>query len=134
MTDALQYRYLYLLFTTMTGVFTQNYGFSARSVGLAYLGIGIGMFGGLFVTGVLSDSIVKKLAARNNGELKPEYRLPPMIPAAFTTPVGLFLYGWSAHYEVHYIVPIIGTAFVGLGLITTFVSSSSFCLIFDVAY
>ena len=108
----------------MTGVFQGRYGFSSRNVGLAFLGIGIGMFGGLFITGTMSDKIVKKLAERNGGVTKPEFRIPPMIPAAFTIPIGLFLYGWTAYYEVHYIVPIIGTAFVGLGLITTFVSLS----------
>ena len=77
----------------MTGVFQGQYNFSNRNVGLAFLGIGIGMFGGLFVTGALSDTIVKKLTAKNGGEMKPEYRLPPMIPAAFTIPIGMFLYG-----------------------------------------
>jgi hypothetical protein len=106
----------------MTGVFEGKYHFSSSNVGLAYLGIGIGMFGGLFITGVFSDVIVKKLAARNNGVLKPEFRIPPMIPAAFTIPIGLFLYGWTANYGVQYVAPIVGTAFVGMGLITTFVS------------
>ncbi|KIW01000.1 uncharacterized protein PV09_07518 [Verruconis gallopava] len=117
---AVVYGYLYLLFTTITGVFEGKYHFSPANVGLAYLGIGIGMFGGLFVTGLLSDSIVKKLSARNNGVLKPEYRIPPMIPAAFSIPIGLFMYGWTANYGVQYVAPIVGTSFVGLGLITTF--------------
>jgi len=117
---AVVYGYLYLLFTTMTGVFEKTYHFSPSNVGLAYLGIGIGMFGGLFITGATSDLIVKKLAAKNGGVMKPEFRLPPMIPAGFAIPIGLFVYGWTARYAVHYIVPIIGTAFVGLGLITTF--------------
>jgi hypothetical protein len=80
------------------------------------------MFSGLFVTGVLSDAIVKKLAARNDGVLKPEFRIPTMIPASFAIPTGLFLYGRTANYGVQYVVPIVGTGFVGLGRITTFVS------------
>lgn len=117
---AIVYGYLYLLFTTMTGVFENTYHFSPANVGLAYLGIGVGMFGGLFVSGITSDSIVKKLAKKNNGEMKPEFRIPPMIPAAVLLPCGLFIYGWTAYYGVHWIVPIIGTSFVGLGLICTF--------------
>lgn len=112
----------------MTGVFQGTYGFSESNVGLAFLGIGVGMFSGLFAIGALSDVIVKKLTARNGGEMKPEYRLPPMIPAAFTIPIGMFIYGWSAHFEVHYIVPIIGTAFVGLGLITTFMPITTYLI------
>ena len=80
------------------------------------------MFIGLAVFGRLSDKLIQKLAARNGGVLEPEYRLPPMIPAALIIPAGLFIYGWTAQYEVHWIVPIIGTSLVGFGLITTFVS------------
>ena len=117
---AVVYGYLYLLFTTMTGVFERTYHFSSSNVGLAYLGLGIGMFTGLFITGATSDLVLKRLSAKNGGVAKPEFRLPPLIPAAFMIPIGLFVYGWSADKAVHWIVPIIGTSFVGMGLITTF--------------
>jgi MFS family permease len=122
---AVVYGYLYLLFTTMTNVFESKYHFEGGTVGLAYLGIGIGMFAGLFISGATSDRFVVKLTERNGGERKPEYRLPMMIPAALVIPIGLFIYGWSAQYAVHWIVPIIGTSFVGVGLITTFVSCTT---------
>lgn len=83
---AVVYGYLYLLFTTMTEVFESTYGFSSGAVGLTYLGIGIGSFMGLFVFGAASDRIVKHKS--KNGEMKPEYRLPPMIPGAFIIPIG----------------------------------------------
>ncbi|KAE9987066.1 hypothetical protein EG328_003848 [Venturia inaequalis] len=117
---AIVYGYLYLLFTTMTEVFETKYKFHGGTVGLAYLGIGIGMFLGLIISGSTSDKLVIKLTARNGGQQKPEYRLPLMAPAASTIPIGLFIYGWSAQYSIHWIVPIIGTAFVGAGMITTF--------------
>jgi hypothetical protein len=120
---AIVYGYLYLLFTTITNVFEGNYHFSQGSVGLAFLGLGIGMFFGLFIAGATSDKGVKLLTARNGGVYKPEFRLPLMIPAAFFIPIGLFIYGWTARPSVHWFVPIFGTTFVGLGLITTFVSA-----------
>ncbi|KAL8834013.1 MAG: hypothetical protein Q9176_007705 [Flavoplaca citrina] len=121
---AVVYGYLYLLFTTMTEVFESTYGFSSGAVGLTYLGIGIGSLMGLFVFGAASDRIVKHKS--KNGEMKPEYRLPPMIPGAFIIPIGLFLYGWTAHFRVHWIVPIIGTGCVGLGLLATFMPVSTY--------
>ncbi|KAL8756321.1 MAG: hypothetical protein Q9199_003021 [Rusavskia elegans] len=121
---AVVYGYLYLLFTTMTEVFESTYQFSSGAVGLTYLGIGIGSLMGLFVFGAASDRIVKHKS--KNGEMKPEYRLPPMIPGAFIIPLGLFLYGWSAHFHVHWIVPIIGTGCVGLGLLATFMPVSTY--------
>ncbi|KAL8988561.1 MAG: hypothetical protein Q9177_002386 [Variospora cf. flavescens] len=115
---AVVYGYLYLLFTTLTVVFESSYGFSFGSIGLTFLGIGIGCLFGLFIFGGVSDRILK--AKSRNGGMKPEYRLPPMIPGAFIIPIGLFLYGWTAEERVHWIAPIIGTGFVGLGLIATF--------------
>jgi hypothetical protein len=54
------------------------------------------------------------------GEMKPEYRLPPLIPGSFLIPIGLFIYGWTVDKHTHWIVPIIGTAFVGMGILATF--------------
>jgi MFS family permease len=122
--NAVVYGYMYLLFTTISLVFEQSYGFSAGIVGLTFLGIGIGMLFGLVIFGALSDRILKAKAAQ--GEKKPEYRLPPMIPAAFLVPVGLFIYGWTAEKHVHWFVPIFGTSFVGFGVIATFMAIQTY--------
>lgn len=117
---AIVYGYLYLLFTTFTLVYEDIYHFSQGSVGLTFLGVGIGSLLGLGVFGSLSDKLAKRMAAKRGGKMKPEYRLPPLIPASFMIPIGLFWYGWSAEKHVHWIVPIIGTAWVGLGMIAMF--------------
>jgi len=120
---ALVYGIMYLLFTTFTFVFEGNYGFSSGNVGLTYIALGIGMFVGLGVMGVGSDRIVK--AAQARGEtLKPEIRIPLRLtlPGAIAIPIGLFIYGWTAQYRVHWAVPLLGTLFVGYGMIALFVS------------
>ena len=78
------------------------------------------MFLGLMIFGSLSDRLLKKQAA--GGELKPEYRLPPMIFGAPAIPIGLFIYGWTADKHIFWFVPIFGTSLVGIGLLATFVS------------
>jgi hypothetical protein len=123
---ALIYGYLYLLFTTFTVVFEGQYGFSQGSVGLSYLGIGVGSLIGLVLLGATSDRLLKYLTAKNGGTPKPEYRLPPMIPGTFFVPISLFIYGWTAYYKVHWIVPIIGTGFLGVGMLIAFVSLTGF--------
>ncbi|CAG8068321.1 unnamed protein product [Penicillium olsonii] len=122
----LVYGYLYLLFTTITTVFANTYGFNQGSVGLSYLGIGIGSIIGLILLGATSDKLLTYLSAKNGGEKKPEYRLPPMIPGSLFVPISLFMYGWTAYYHTHWIVPIIGTSFLGLGMLITFMVVSTY--------
>lgn len=102
---AIVYGALYIMFTTLTYVFEDNYGFPESTVGLTYLGVGIGMLIGLAFLAATSDRTVKKLTFRNNNERKPEYRLPPLIYTAPTLPIGLFIYGWTLHYRVCQLKP-----------------------------
>lgn len=123
---AVVYGYLYLLFTTITALFEEVYHFTAGTAGLAFLGIGIGMMGGLLAFGATSDRIANRLTAKNDGVRKPEFRLPAGMVGAAMIPIGLFWYGWSAEARVHYIMPIIGTGWVGAGLILTFMPISTY--------
>lgn len=81
---------------------------------------------GLGVLGFSSDRIVKHLAAKNNGVLKPEFRLPPLMYAGPLIPVGLFIYGWTAQYQTHWVVPLFGTLVVGVGLIAAFMCINTY--------
>ncbi|KAL3421353.1 hypothetical protein PVAG01_07798 [Phlyctema vagabunda] len=124
------YAYLYLLFTTFTSVFEESYGFSPGTVGLSYLGLGIGSMMGLTIFAVISDRLLKKmtkegdLAAVRDGKpppgMKPEYRLPPMAYCAWLIPAGFFIYGWTTRYKVHWIVPIMSTSLIGIGNLAVF--------------
>lgn len=116
---AIIYGYLYLIFTTISPIYISTYHWAQDIAGLSFLGIGIGMFVGLGVFGYMAKRIQNSHAGE---EHKPEWRLPPMIPGAFAIPAGLFLYGWTAENGVFWLVPLIGTALVGFGLICTFVS------------
>jgi MFS family permease len=104
---------IFLLFTTFPSVFGGTYGFDAGMAGLTYIGLGLGMVLGLVLFGILSD----KLLGQKKGETttKPEDRLILMKWIGPITPLGLFMYGWSAHYQTHWMVPILGTFIVGLG-------------------
>lgn len=119
---AVVYSYLYLCFTTFEVVFGSQYGFSSGQSGVATLGLGIGAVLGIIGCAASSQKISAHLTEKNGGDARPEYRLPPMIVGAFVTPVGLFWYGWSAQAKTHWIVPILGTALIGVGMILTYVS------------
>lgn len=124
---AVVYGYLYLLFTTLTPVYEGLYHFSNGIVGLTFLGIGLGSMLGLVIFGILSDRLLKILTARSGtGEMKPEYRLPPLIPGSIFIPIGLFWYGWSVEKHIHWIMGIIGTMWVGFGMLASFMSISTY--------
>jgi hypothetical protein len=50
----------------------------------------------------------------------PEYRLPLVLPFSLLIPIGLFIYGWSAERQVHWVIPNIGTCIFAIGLIVCF--------------
>ena len=45
-----------------------------------------------------------------------------MMFGCWFIPVGLFWYGWSTQEKIHWIVPIIGTGWIGVGVVVSFVS------------
>ncbi|CAG8885946.1 unnamed protein product [Penicillium egyptiacum] len=113
---ALIFGLLYLLFATFSMVFEGQYGLTTGFSGLAYLGLGIGELVGLVTFAILSDRILKaKMAADNVQGPKPEYRLVLMMWFPPVIGLGLFIYGWTAYYQVHWMVPIFGTFIVGFG-------------------
>jgi len=48
-----------------------------------------------------------------------------MIPGALFTPIGLFWFGWSIVGKIHWIMPIIGTVWIGVGISASFVCEYS---------
>ncbi|KAI1749727.1 major facilitator superfamily domain-containing protein [Xylaria castorea] len=110
------YGLIFLLNTTFPMVFEETYNFGTGVAGLAYLGLGLGFLSGLLVFSILSDKLVnQKNGGVKDGTARPEERLILMKWIAPITPLGLFLYGWTAEYHIHWIVPILGTFIVGFG-------------------
>jgi hypothetical protein len=60
---------------------------------------------------------VKSQAAKNDGKMKPESRMVLSMCTVPLIPIGFLVYGWTAEYKVHWIVPQIGTVLIGTGLI-----------------
>ena len=124
------YGYLYILFTSITPLFMEIYGFTTSTSGLAFLGVGIGSMVGVVYFSIRSDKYMKKKAAlddaaantegREREGMKPEYRLPDLRVGGIMLPVGLFIYGWTAEYEVHWMAPIVGMGIVGFANLLIF--------------
>ncbi|KAH6634906.1 major facilitator superfamily domain-containing protein [Chaetomium sp. MPI-SDFR-AT-0129] len=133
---AVLYGTLYLLFATYAFVFPAIYDFSPSAAGLVFLPGGAGTLLGLAYTARFSDRNIKKV---KKGQLQdgqqarmitPEDRLPLIItvPGALAFPLGLFVYGWTAEYGVHWAVPLLGTAITGFGSILVFVGVQTYLI------
>lgn len=109
---------LFLLLTTFPTIFAVEYKFSPGKIGLAFIGFGLGNVAGLASFTLTSDSFIKTRLKR--GILKPEDRLVPVLAACPLLGVGFLWYGWSAKLHMHWIVPIIGSAFIGMGNVLFF--------------
>jgi MFS family permease len=108
---------LYIVLSTFATLWTERYGQSVSVSGLHYIALAVGYTiaaqGGARVT----DRVWVYLKSRAEGETQPEYRVPLMIPGAVIIPIGLFWYGWAAESRALWIVPDIGIAIFGCGII-----------------
>ncbi|KAI1384538.1 benomyl/methotrexate resistance protein [Hypoxylon trugodes] len=116
--SALLYGVLFLWFESFPLVFGEIYGFGTGEQGLAFLGIFIGALVTVPIFLLwIRYGIVPKFAQPS---FKPEMVLPPTIVGAVSLPICLFWYGWTARGSVHWILPIIGSGFFTVGVVTLF--------------
>jgi len=116
------YGVFYLFLTSIPLTFQGAYGERVDISGLNYLALGVGVTGASQINARLMDWIYRRLKEKNGGMGEPEYRLPSMMPGTLFLPIGLLITGWSVQAKVHWIVPDVGIAFVGAGIILTFQS------------
>lgn len=119
--NAFIYGMLYLFLTALPLIFIGNYHWSQGVGELPYLSMLIGVFIGGGAIMFFEKRYNQKMDA-NGGKPVPEERLPPLMVGGFTFVIGMFWLGWSGAYaeHVHWIVPTIGAAFVGNGLMMIF--------------
>jgi hypothetical protein len=124
---AIIYGTLYLLFAAFPIVFQQQRGWSPGIGGLAFIGVAVGM---LFAVGyaMFDNRRYLRVAAAHGGLAPPEARLPPAILGSVLLPVGLFWFAWTNGPEIHWIVPIIASAFFAAGLVSVFLSLLSYMI------
>ncbi|BAE64629.1 unnamed protein product [Aspergillus oryzae RIB40] len=92
------------------------YNFSSVGVGNINIAPFIGAVVGAIYGGPLNDYYVVYMARRRAGIYDPELRLHMLLAPLIVCPLGLFLYGISIANEQPWIVPCIGSSFVGFGI------------------
>ncbi|KAF2813263.1 MFS general substrate transporter [Mytilinidion resinicola] len=118
---SLIYALLYIWFESFPIVFVGIYHFTLGELGLAFLGILIGViciippfFCWLYFH--------QEKQFNERGEIQPEKRLPPAMVGGFFVPICLFWFGWSARPDIHWIMPIIGSSFFSVATFLLFQS------------
>lgn len=111
------YGLIYMLYANFPSLWIDVYHETPEIAGLNYISLFIGsLFAAELCTHAI-DHIQKHLSSKNSGVHLPEFRMPIMPPATIALSAGLFLYGWSAEYKVHWIVANIGAAiFMGAAM------------------
>lgn len=120
----LAYGCFYVIVTSVSQIFEQIYHFGQGPVGLSFLGLGFGMgFSVIFCSMTLDWYLNRKSLY---GDIKPEYRLPPMVVGCVVLPLGMFIFAWTVQLHVHWIFPILSTSVIGFGLVATTLAISTY--------
>ena len=109
------YALLYLTLEVFPIVFFDIRGWSLVNSTLPFLGLFVGVLCAVVVN-LGNQPRYSRIVDANKGKPVPEARLPPMIIGAVSFAAGLFWFGWTgANKDIHWIVPVISTAFIGAG-------------------
>ncbi|KAK7752009.1 GTPase-activating protein [Diatrype stigma] len=114
----LLYGILFIWFESFPLVFGGIYGFNSGQQGLVFIGILV--FAMISVPLFLLWIKLRLLPKMMSGNFKPEMFLPPTFIGCFALPICLFWFGWTAREDIHWIVPIIGSGFFSVGVVTLF--------------
>lgn len=105
----LVYSVMYLWFEAFPIVFYEVKGFTLIEMGVSYMCILVGV---LIAAAIYVPLIYRQFTKRKlrNEEVHPEVFIPIAIFGSFLMPIGIFIFGWTAAEDLHWIGPLIGAA------------------------
>lgn len=107
--SAFWYGTLYIVLSSFSTLWTSYYGEPVSTSGLHYIACALGELLGAQAAGPLMDALYHYMVDRSpEKKHRPEFRIPLSYPGGLLAPLGLFIYGWTAQYRVHWIAVDIG--------------------------
>lgn len=108
----------FVVIVTITPIYLSAppYRFTIRQQSLTYVGPLIGSVIGGPLCGRLTDYLSFYLSKRNDGVFEPEMRLPMVTFPMLATIPGLIMFGVGIDRGYHWIVIVIGSSLVAVGL------------------
>ncbi|KAK5111004.1 hypothetical protein LTR62_005379 [Meristemomyces frigidus] len=117
---AVMFSFFYIISTTMPSILQNRYNFSPALVGSSFLAFSIGSLAGILTNNTFLDKIYLHLTIPQTGP-QPENRLPLVIIGAFTMPLTIILYGFTASLHLPASLLLLSVALMGctimLGLV-----------------
>lgn len=96
------------------------YSYSSLLVGLTYLPNSVGYVISSIGNGYWSDHIIAN-SIQKHGKIVPEDRLGMNVYIAIVLfPISLLIFGWTAHAEIFWVVPLVGTFLFGIASMVIF--------------
>ncbi|PTB66175.1 MFS general substrate transporter [Trichoderma citrinoviride] len=139
--QAFAYGILYLVFSSYPIIFREQRHWKLGLSSLPFLGMMVGVFIGSAMivtrTVLVQHATRRKQSKESESEesstnppvpAPPERRLPLMMAGSILLPVGLFIFGWTSALDIPWVGMIIGSLFVGSGLLCVFVTAMTYIL------
>ncbi|KAL9614506.1 MAG: hypothetical protein Q9167_001034 [Letrouitia subvulpina] len=122
------YGILYLFFTSYPIVFheTRKWGLGVSS--LPYFGLLTGVLCATVITIIYTRTRFARLTRENNGQVKPENRLPMMILGGCIFPIGLFWFAWTSNPHIHWAASVCAGIPIGLGMFLVWIQCFTYLI------
>lgn len=110
---------LYINLSVIPLVFQTNYGFSLSQAGSVFTATCVGSLIAMTISIVQEKMAIRR---RKHWNSVPEYRLYFIRLESTLLPPGLFLFGWTSQFQIHWIVPVIGVAISTIGIFSVYLA------------
>ncbi|CAN3377005.1 hypothetical protein DIURU_002010 [Diutina rugosa] len=116
---SLVYAIMYLWFEAFPMVFIEVFHFKLVPMGTTFVAIITGIIlAAIVYVFIIYHQFTKKMLA--GGMVKPEVFMPLAIAGSVLMPIGVFIFGWTAAPDLHWMGPIVGAATFASGAFMIF--------------
>lgn len=118
---------LYFFNVGLETLYTSSpYNFSPILVGLTYIPNSVGYVISSIAAGKYSDHVVRKVKAKH-GSFPAESRFAIHVYIAMVGyTISIFFFGWTAYYQLHWVIPLIGSFLFGLTSMVLLASTATY--------
>lgn len=117
---AFSWSVLYINLSVIPLVFQTNYGFSLSEADSVFTATCVGSLIAMTISIVQEKMAIRR--RKHHWNSVPEHRLYFSCLESTLLPLGLFLFGWTSQFQVHWIVPVIGVAISTIGIFSVYLA------------